>query len=170
MKYYAHLIICIALKTTMFQQNCYCCFCSMLHLLCTVGNVLWAVYQFIVFIVLLSVLRARMVNTYHRIFRRDHLCFSKTFYKFLHHRTVYFFIANCTFGKYLVHSQKSLWIYRISCTFVEQLVQFQDPMCSSNLNSVFYRIACAFPEPIMPLKKYCLLQINCAFVEPHVPM
>ncbi len=33
------------------------------------GNVLWAVYQFIVFIVLLSVLRARMVNTYHRIFR-----------------------------------------------------------------------------------------------------
>ena len=33
------------------------------------GNVLWAVYQFITFIVLLSVLRARMVNTYHRIFR-----------------------------------------------------------------------------------------------------
>ena len=33
------------------------------------GNVLWAVYQFVVFIVLLSVLRARMVNTYHRIFR-----------------------------------------------------------------------------------------------------
>ena len=33
------------------------------------GNLLWAVYQFIVFIVLLSVLRARMVNTYHRIFR-----------------------------------------------------------------------------------------------------
>jgi len=33
------------------------------------GNILWAVYQFIVFIVLLSVLRARMVNTYHRIFR-----------------------------------------------------------------------------------------------------
>merc|ERR1712211_74934 len=29
------------------------------------GNILWAVYQFIVFIVLLSVLRARMVNTYH---------------------------------------------------------------------------------------------------------
>ena len=33
------------------------------------GNVLWAVYQFMVFIVLLSVLRARMVNTYHRIFK-----------------------------------------------------------------------------------------------------
>ena len=33
------------------------------------GNILWAVYQFITFIVLLSVLRARMVNTYHRIFR-----------------------------------------------------------------------------------------------------
>jgi len=33
------------------------------------GNILWAVYQFVVFIVLLSVLRARMVNTYHRIFR-----------------------------------------------------------------------------------------------------
>merc|ERR1719173_44527 len=33
------------------------------------GNILWAVYQFIVFIVLLSVLRARMVNTYHRIVR-----------------------------------------------------------------------------------------------------
>ena len=33
------------------------------------GNVLWALYQFITFIVLLSVLRARMVNTYHRIFR-----------------------------------------------------------------------------------------------------
>ena len=33
------------------------------------GNILWALYQFITFIVLLSVLRARMVNTYHRIFR-----------------------------------------------------------------------------------------------------
>ena len=33
------------------------------------GNMLWAVYQFIVVIVLLSILRARMVNTYHRIFK-----------------------------------------------------------------------------------------------------
>lgn len=33
------------------------------------GNTLWAVYQFTVVIVLLSVLRARMVNTYHRIFK-----------------------------------------------------------------------------------------------------
>lgn len=33
-----------------------------------VGNTLWAVYQFTVVIVLLSTLRARMVNTYHRIF------------------------------------------------------------------------------------------------------
>jgi hypothetical protein len=33
------------------------------------GNTLWAVYQFIVVIVLLSILRARMVNTYHRIFK-----------------------------------------------------------------------------------------------------
>jgi len=33
------------------------------------GNMLWAVYQFTVVIVLLSVLRARMVNTYHRIFK-----------------------------------------------------------------------------------------------------
>lgn len=33
------------------------------------GHVLWVVYQFMVVIVLLSVLRARMVNTYHRIFK-----------------------------------------------------------------------------------------------------
>ena len=33
------------------------------------GNTLWAFYQFSVLIVLLSVLRARMVNTYHRIFK-----------------------------------------------------------------------------------------------------
>merc|ERR1711994_25475 len=33
------------------------------------GNIVWAVYQFTVVIVLLSVLRARMVNTYHRIFK-----------------------------------------------------------------------------------------------------
>ncbi len=33
------------------------------------GNTLWAFYQFTVFIVLLSILRARMVNTYHRIFK-----------------------------------------------------------------------------------------------------
>lgn len=33
------------------------------------GNMLWVVYQFIVVIVLLSILRARMVNTYHRIFK-----------------------------------------------------------------------------------------------------
>ena len=33
------------------------------------GNMLWAIYQFTVVIVLLSVLRARMVNTYHRIFK-----------------------------------------------------------------------------------------------------
>lgn len=33
------------------------------------GNTLWAVYQFTVVIVLLSILRARMVNTYHRIFK-----------------------------------------------------------------------------------------------------
>ena len=33
------------------------------------GNILWAIYQFTVFIVLLSILRARMVNTYHRIFK-----------------------------------------------------------------------------------------------------
>ena len=33
------------------------------------GNMLWALYQFTVFIVLLSILRARMVNTYHRIFK-----------------------------------------------------------------------------------------------------
>ena len=33
------------------------------------GNMLWAVYKFTVFIVLLSILRARMVNTYHRIFK-----------------------------------------------------------------------------------------------------
>ena len=33
------------------------------------GNILWAFYQFSVLIVLLSVLRARMVNTYHRIFK-----------------------------------------------------------------------------------------------------
>lgn len=33
------------------------------------GNSLWAFYQFTVFIVLLSILRARMVNTYHRIFK-----------------------------------------------------------------------------------------------------
>ena len=33
------------------------------------GNALWAFYQFSVLIVLLSILRARMVNTYHRIFK-----------------------------------------------------------------------------------------------------
>ena len=33
------------------------------------GNTLWAIYQFTVVIVLLSILRARMVNTYHRIFK-----------------------------------------------------------------------------------------------------
>lgn len=33
------------------------------------GNTLWALYQFTVVIVLLSILRARMVNTYHRIFK-----------------------------------------------------------------------------------------------------
>ena len=33
------------------------------------GNTLWAFYQFTVVIVLLSILRARMVNTYHRIFK-----------------------------------------------------------------------------------------------------
>nr|XP_040563435.1 transient-receptor-potential-like protein [Lepeophtheirus salmonis] len=33
------------------------------------GNSLWALYQFTVVIVLLSILRARMVNTYHRIFK-----------------------------------------------------------------------------------------------------
>ena len=33
------------------------------------GNILWAFYQFSVLIVLLSILRARMVNTYHRIFK-----------------------------------------------------------------------------------------------------
>ena len=33
------------------------------------GNTLWAIYQFTVLIVLLSILRARMVNTYHRIFK-----------------------------------------------------------------------------------------------------
>ncbi len=33
------------------------------------GNTLWAFYQFSVVIVLLSILRARMVNTYHRVFK-----------------------------------------------------------------------------------------------------
>ena len=33
------------------------------------GNILWAVYQFTVVVVLLSILRARMVNTYQRIFK-----------------------------------------------------------------------------------------------------
>ena len=33
------------------------------------GNTLWAFYQFTVVIVLLSILRARMVNTYHRVFK-----------------------------------------------------------------------------------------------------
>ena len=33
------------------------------------GNTLWAFYQFTVVVVLLSILRARMVNTYHRVFK-----------------------------------------------------------------------------------------------------
>ena len=34
-----------------------------------IGNVLWATYQFILVIVLLSVLRAKMINTYQNIIR-----------------------------------------------------------------------------------------------------
>lgn len=35
------------------------------------GNTYWAVYQFIVFVVFLSVLVGRMVNTYQRIHRQS---------------------------------------------------------------------------------------------------
>jgi len=56
------------------------------------GNVLWAVYQFITFIVLLSVLRARMVNTYHRIFREADVQWkffrASLWWKYLDHNTV----------------------------------------------------------------------------------
>jgi len=56
------------------------------------GNILWAVYQFITFIVLLSVLRARMVNTYHRIFREADVQWkffrASLWWKYLDHNTV----------------------------------------------------------------------------------
>ncbi len=85
----------------------------MLHLLYTVGNVLWAVYQFIVFIVLLSVLRARMVNTYHRIFRRDHLCFSKNLLQ-----------ISTPSHSVLFHCQLHHW--KISGAFPEVIVNLQN--------------------------------------------
>jgi len=56
------------------------------------GNVLWAFYQFIVFIVLLSVLRARMVNTYHRIFREADVQWkffrASIWWKYLDHNSI----------------------------------------------------------------------------------
>jgi len=56
------------------------------------GNVLWAVYQFVVFIVLLSVLRARMVNTYHRIFREADVQWkffrASIWWKYLDHNSI----------------------------------------------------------------------------------
>lgn len=56
------------------------------------GNMLWAFYQFIVFIVLLSVLRARMVNTYHRIFREADVQWkffrASIWWKYLDHNTI----------------------------------------------------------------------------------
>jgi len=56
------------------------------------GNILWAVYQFIVFIVLLSVLRARMVNTYHRIFREADVQWkffrASIWWKYLDHNSI----------------------------------------------------------------------------------
>merc|ERR1712106_414573 len=56
------------------------------------GNVLWAVYQFMVFIVLLSVLRARMVNTYHRIFREADVQWkffrASIWWKYLDHNSI----------------------------------------------------------------------------------
>jgi transient receptor potential cation channel subfamily C protein 6 len=56
------------------------------------GNALWAFYQFIVFIVLLSVLRARMVNTYHRIFREADVQWkffrASIWWKYLDHNTI----------------------------------------------------------------------------------
>lgn len=56
------------------------------------GNVLWAVYQFVVVIVLLSVLRARMVNTYHRIFREADVQWkffrASIWWKYLDHNSI----------------------------------------------------------------------------------
>lgn len=50
-----------------------------------VGNTLWAFYQFTVVIVLLSILRARMVNTYHRVFKEADVQWK--YFRYLH--TVY---------------------------------------------------------------------------------
>ena len=52
------------------------------------GNTLWAIYQFTVVIVLLSILRARMVNTYHRIFKEADVQwkFFRYVYKFIFHK------------------------------------------------------------------------------------
>merc|ERR1719348_2395578 len=56
------------------------------------GSVLWAVYQFLVVIVLLSVLRARMVNTYHRIFREADIQWkffrASIWWKYLDHNSI----------------------------------------------------------------------------------
>ena len=53
------------------------------------GNTLWAFYQFTVVVVLLSILRARMVNTYHRVFKEADVQWKYFRYKTANHE-IYF--------------------------------------------------------------------------------
>jgi len=79
------------------------------------GNILWAVYQFIVFIVLLSVLRARMVNTYHRIVRDADIQWkffrASIWWKYLDHNSILpppftlIFLFHSAIKKFRLHCQ-----------------------------------------------------------------